>query len=123
MSLSDFALKSAKSREKPYRLSDGDGLFLLVQPNGSKLWQLRYRFLEKENVLSFGKYPHIALADARRKRDDAKQLLAAGTNPAAQKKLDKITALTDRRCWRTRSCAERERNSGTSSRYPARGGL
>lgn len=97
MALSDFALKSAKPREKPYRLSDGDGLYLLVQPGGSKLWQLRYRFLEKENVLSFGKYPHLGLADARRKRDDAKQLLAAGTNPAAKKKLDRIAAVTEAR--------------------------
>lgn len=94
MALSDFALKSAKPRERLYRLSDGDGLFLLVRPNGSKLWQLRYRFMEKEDVLSFGKYPHVALTDARRKRDDAKRLLVAGTNPAAQRRQEGIAAVT-----------------------------
>lgn len=97
MALSDFALKNAKPREKPYRLTDGDGLHLLVQPNGSKLWQLRYRFLEKENVLSFGKYPVVSLFDARRKRDDAKRLLAAGKNPAAERRRQKLTALTEAR--------------------------
>lgn len=61
MSLSGFALKSAKPRPKPYRMADGDGLYLLIQPNGSKLWQLRYRFLDKENVLSFGRYPVVTL--------------------------------------------------------------
>lgn len=94
MALSEFALKSAKSREKPYRLADGDGLHLLVQPNGTKLWQLRYRFLEKENILSFGKYPAVTLADARRKRDSAKRLLADGTDPAEQRRQDKIAAVT-----------------------------
>lgn len=93
MALSDFALKNAKPREKPYRLSDGDGLHLLIRPNGSKLWQLRYRFMEKENILSFGKYPHVALTDARSKRDEAKRLLAAGTNPAEKRRQDKTAAV------------------------------
>lgn len=97
MALSDFAVKSAKPREKAYRLSDGDGLFLLVQTNGSKLWQLRYRFLERENVLSFGKYPYVGLADARHKRDDAKRLLAAGTNPSAEKRRERIAAVNEAR--------------------------
>ena len=57
MPFSDFACKNAKPKVKPYRLADGDGLYLLVQKSGSKLWQLRYRYLEKENILSFGKYP------------------------------------------------------------------
>jgi len=94
MPLSDFALKHAKPKEKAYRLSDGDGLYLLVQPNGSKLWQLRYRFLEKENVLSFGKYPHLSLLDARGKRDEARRQLAKGVNPSAQRRDDKAAALT-----------------------------
>jgi hypothetical protein len=76
MSLSDTACKNAKAKEKQYRLADGDGLHLLVQPNGSKLWQLRYQYLEKENILSFGKYPIVTLAEARGRRDEAKKLLA-----------------------------------------------
>ena len=83
MALSDLTVRKAKPREKAYRLSDGDGLHLLVRPNGSKLWQLRYKFQKKENVLSFGPYPHVSLLDARRKRDDAKRLLYKEINPAA----------------------------------------
>ena len=90
MALSDFALKSAKPREKPYRIADGDGLHLLIQPSGSKLWQLRYRFLDKENVLSFGKYPTVSLSDARRKRDEAKRLLEDGMNPSESRRQVKI---------------------------------
>jgi integrase len=90
MALSDFAVRSAKPKRKAYRLTDGDGLNLLVRPNGSKLWQLRYRFRGKENILSFGKYPIVSLADARRKRDGAKRLLSEDIDPAAQRKLDKI---------------------------------
>lgn len=94
MALSDFALRKAKPRPRQYRLSDGDGLHLLVRPNGSKLWQLRYRFRQKENVLSFGRYPLVTLAEARRKRDEAKTLLANGTDPAAKRRADQIAAET-----------------------------
>ncbi len=94
MALSHFALNRAKPNKKPYRLSDGEGLHLLVQPNGSKLWQLRYKFLGKENVLSFGKYPLIILAEARQKRDEAKKLIADGVDPSVQKKLSKIAIET-----------------------------
>jgi hypothetical protein len=72
MSLSDFACKNARPKDKPYRLADGDGLYLLIQKIGSKLWQLRYRYQEKENILSFGKYPLVSLLDARERRDDEK---------------------------------------------------
>jgi len=97
MPLSDFACKNAKPKDKPYRLSDGDGLYLLVQKNGSKLWQLRYRYLEKENILSFGKYPLVSLLDAREKRDEAKRLLIAGINPSTKRKEEKILAITEAR--------------------------
>ncbi len=94
MRLSEFTLRKAKPKEKAYRLSDGGGLHLLVQTNGSKLWQMRYRHLGKENVLSFGPYPLVTLAEAREKRDVAKKQLINGTDPAAQKRLDKIAAET-----------------------------
>ncbi|MHA7773891.1 tyrosine-type recombinase/integrase [Roseibium sp. M-1] len=97
MALSDFACKSAKAKEKSYRLSDGDGLYLLVQKNGSKLWQLRYRFAAKENVLSFGKYPLLSLLEAREKRDEAKKQLLAGINPSVKRKVEKIAAITEAR--------------------------
>jgi integrase len=94
MALTDFAIRAAKPREKPFKLSDGGGLHLLVHPKGSKLWRMKYRFGEKEKLLSFGPYPITALADARRKRDEAKKLIAEGTDPSAQKKRDKIAATT-----------------------------
>jgi len=97
MPLSDFACKNAKPKVKPYRLTDGDGLYLLVQKSGSKLWQLRYRYLEKENILSFGKYPLVSLLDARERRDDAKRLLVAGINPSTKRKEEKATAFTEAR--------------------------
>ena len=97
MALSDFACKSAKAKEKSYRLSDGDGLYLLVQKNGSKLWQLRYRFAAKENILSFGKYPLVSLLEARVKRDEAKKQLLAGINPSARRKEEKIAAIAEAR--------------------------
>ncbi len=97
MSLSDFACKNAKPKDKPYRLADGDGLYLLIQKSGSKLWQLRYRYQEKENILSFGKYPLVSLLDARERRDDAKRLLIAGINPSTKRKEERVTALAEAR--------------------------
>ncbi len=90
MQLSEFAVRKAKPREKPYRMSDGGGLHLLVQPTGSKLWQLRYRYAGKENVLSFGPYPLVTIAEARQKRHDAKKLLLDGIDPNAKKKQDQL---------------------------------
>ena len=63
MQLKEFTIRKAKPKKKPYRLSDGGSLFLLVKPNGSKLWQLRYRFRRKENILSFGPYPLVTIAE------------------------------------------------------------
>ncbi len=97
MELSEFKIRKAKSREKPYKLTDGGGLCLLVKPNGSKLWQQKYRFLAKERLLSHGQYPDVSLAQARLKRDQARSAIAAGTDPAVQKKLDQLAAETQAR--------------------------
>jgi hypothetical protein len=97
MQLSEFKISKAKSRNKPYKLADGGGLFLLVKPNGSKLWQQKYRHLGKERLLSHGQYPDVTLAQARQKLHDARALLAEGNDPATQKKLDRITAETQSR--------------------------
>ncbi len=97
MRLSAFAIRKAKPKNKPYRLSDGGGLHLLIQPSGSKLWQMRYRYGGKENVLSFGSYPLVTLAKARQKRDEAKQLLIEKVDPAKQRRLDQIAAETTAR--------------------------
>ncbi len=97
MPLSEFAVSKAKQREKAYKLSDGGGLFLLVTSTGSKLWRLKYRYLGKEKLLSFGKYPQVTIAEARKKREKAKEQLGNGIDPSTQKKLEVITAQTSAR--------------------------
>ncbi|MCZ8185033.1 MAG: integrase arm-type DNA-binding domain-containing protein [Beijerinckiaceae bacterium] len=92
MPLTDTAIRNAKPGEKIIKLSDGGGLQLWVMPNGSKLWNLAYRDLQrKQRKLSFGIYPGVGLADARKKRDEAKALLASGVDPSQQKRIDKLT--------------------------------
>lgn len=81
--LTQLQIKNAKPREKPYKLADGGGLYLEVTPAGGKHWRMKYRQPNgKENKLHFGAFPAVSLADAREKRDSARQLLAAGVNPA-----------------------------------------
>jgi len=81
MPLTELEAKYAKRRDRPYKLADGGGLFLSVQPNGSKLWRMKYRYDGKEKLLSFGAYPTLGIAAAREKRDTAKALLADGKDP------------------------------------------
>src|SRR3569623_199908 len=85
----DLFFRTAKPQAKPFKLSDGGGLHLLVQVRGSKLWHLAYRFDGKQKLLSFGKYPLISLSRARELRDEAKKLLAEGTDPSAVKKAER----------------------------------
>ena len=66
MALTDVAIKNAKSHEKPYKMGDAGGLFLLVQPSGGKLWRLKYRVDGREKNLAIGSYPEISLAEPRR---------------------------------------------------------
>lgn len=95
MKLSDLSCKSAQPKEKQYKLSDGGGLYLLVRKTGSKLWQMKYRYIGKEKVLSIGQYPTITLAEARNARDKAKKLLAANPpiDPMAYKEEQKREAV------------------------------
>jgi hypothetical protein len=65
MPLTHFDIRNTKPADKPFKISDGGGLFLLVQPHGAMLWRLKYRFLGKERTLSFGAYPVVSPADAR----------------------------------------------------------
>lgn len=81
MSLSELQAKNAKPRERAYKLADGGGLFLLIQPNGAKLWRMKYRFGGKEKLLSFGAYPEVGTAAAREKRTLAKAMLVEGKDP------------------------------------------
>lgn len=84
MALKDLEVRCASKRAKDYKLADGEGLHLLVRPNGSKLWRMKYRFAGREKLLSFGAYPQVGLADARLKRAAAKLELAAGRDPGAK---------------------------------------
>ena len=86
MKLSKLKVDKAKPKDKRYRLSDGLGLYLLVSPNGSKLWQMRYRFNGKENVASIGPYNLIPLSEARKERDKLKLTLRSGSDPVTLKK-------------------------------------
>ncbi len=92
MSLTAMAVQRAAPKEKPYKLADGDGLHLLVQPNGRKYWRLRYRYGGTQKMLALGPYPAISLLDARARRDEAKRLLANGIDPSDQRKDDKALA-------------------------------
>lgn len=90
MALSDVKVRSAKPEAKAYKLTDGEGMVLLVHPNGSKYWRLRYRFGGKEKMLALRKYPEVSLADARARRDEARKLLANGVDPSENKKAVKV---------------------------------
>ncbi len=89
MKLNARQVETAKPKEKPYKLSDGGGLYLLVNPNGSRYWRLKYRVGGKEKLLSVGVYPDVTLSDARSKRENAKRVLAAGGDPGQEKQAEK----------------------------------
>ena len=89
MKLTARQVDTSKPKDKPYKLSDGGGLYLLVNPNGSRYWRLKYRIAGKEKLLALGVYPDITLAEARQKRADAKKVLAAGGDPGQEKQEEK----------------------------------
>lgn len=93
MSLTDKECKAAKGKDKPYKMADGGGLYLLVKVNGARHWRLKYRFLGKEKLLAIGLYPLVSLAEAREAREAAKKLLLAGIDPMADKKDTKRKAI------------------------------
>src|SRR5689334_17361072 len=80
--LTDLEIRSAKPREKPYKLTDGGGMYLEIMPTGSKIWRMAYRQANgKPNRLTFGPYPEVTLARARDKRMEARRLLHEGIDP------------------------------------------
>lgn len=89
MALTDVALKKAKSREKPYRLRDSDGLYVIIQPHGAKWWRFDYMRPDKSrNTMSLGTYPDVTLAEARTRRDKARSHLKEGFDPVQQSKAE-----------------------------------
>lgn len=89
MALTDTAARTAKPREKLYRMADAAGLCLEVTPSGSKLWRFRYRFGGKAKMMGLGAYPTVTLAKARERREDARRLLANGIDPTAHKQAER----------------------------------
>jgi integrase len=93
MALTDTAIRKAKPADKPYKMTDGDGLYLLINPNGSKWWRFDYRYAGKRKTLSMGTYPDTGLADAREKRDAARKMVAVRTDPGAHRKAEKVAGV------------------------------
>lgn len=93
MPLSDTKIRTAKPATKQYRLSDEKGLYLQVDPNGSRYWRLAYRFNGKQKTLALGVYPEIGLKDARCRCDEARKLLANGVDPGSVKRAQKAARL------------------------------
>ncbi len=89
MALTDTTIRSSKPKEKAYKVSDERGLFMLINPNGSKLWRFKYSFDGKEKLLSLGSYPEVSLKDARERRDEARKMLANEIDPGANRKAQK----------------------------------
>ena len=89
MPLTELAIKNLKPQSKKYRVADGEGLCIEISPAGGKLWRLRYRYHGKGQMLALGKYPAVSLAEARAKRDIAKQLLESGKHLTREKKIEK----------------------------------
>ena len=92
MPLTDTRIRNAKPGAKPYKLSDGGGMYLLVMPDGARYWRLDYRFADKRRTLALGVYPVVSLADARARREDARSLLAKDMDPSAAKRAAKRNA-------------------------------
>ncbi len=91
MSLTDTTVRNTKPRDKPFKLTDEKGLFLLIKPNGNKWWRLKYRFEGKEKLLSCGVYPDVSLKQARERREEARKLLASRIDPSENRKAIKAT--------------------------------
>ncbi len=89
MPLTDKAVRAAKPKDKPFKLFDERGLYLVIQPSGGQWWRLKYRMLGKEELLALGTYPDISLAEARGKRDVARKLIAQGIDPGEHRKIER----------------------------------
>lgn len=85
MALTDVKIRQTKPLDKPFKLSDSGGLYLFVSPSGSRLWRYKFRIAGKENVFAIGEYPALSLQDARRARDEARELVKQGINPTHQR--------------------------------------
>lgn len=90
MALNHIQITNAKPRSKAFKLADSDGLYLLVQPNGAKLWRINYRHLGRQKTLYCGAWPEVGIVTARQHRDKAREQIAAGLDPAAAKRIEAL---------------------------------
>ncbi len=89
--LTDAKARNSKPALKAFKLVDGQGLHLLVHPNGGKYWQLRYRFTNRERTASLGTYPEVSLSEARTQRDEIRKSIKQGIDPVAQKRAERLS--------------------------------
>jgi len=89
--LTELGVRKAKPSSKRKKLTDGRGLYLLLHPNGSKYWRMKYRFMGKEKLLALGVWPSVSLTEARKKRNESKLILKSGADPSMAKKNQKLT--------------------------------
>ncbi|CAK0777176.1 hypothetical protein CCP3SC15_560021 [Gammaproteobacteria bacterium] len=90
MPLTDATARTTKPQDKPFKLADGGGLYLLVKPDGARYWRLKYRYGGKEKLLAFGAYPEVSLRDTRERREEeARKLLAQGIDPGTHRQEQK----------------------------------
>jgi len=126
MALTDVAIRNAKPGEKAFKLADGGGMFLLVTPAGGKLWRLKYRIEGREKLLALGAYPETSLSEARKRREEARGLIAQGKDPSREKQRDKVrsriqatdtfTAISSEYCAKRRRDGEKGWSPATATR-------
>jgi hypothetical protein len=92
MKLTDKECINAKPKTHTHKLADGQGLYLQIEPNGSKFWRYGYRYMKKQKTLALGVYPDVSLKEAREKHQEARKKLKDGKDPATEKKLEKLHA-------------------------------
>ena len=119
MSLSDAKIRSIKPSDKPFKLTDSQGLYLLVNPGGSRLWYLKYRFNRKESRIALGAYPQVSLSEARQQRDSIRKLLAQNINPAQQRMTEKAAASPEK-CFEAVAVTWHKTNKKWSADYAER---
>lgn len=119
MSLNDSKIRTLKPSSRPVKLSDSHGLYLLVNPGGSRIWYLKYRFNGKESRFSLGAYPVVSLAQAREQRDGIRKLLAQNIIPSQQRVTEKA-ACSPEKCFKAVALAWHKTNKKWSADYAAR---
>ncbi|EGT5656532.1 tyrosine-type recombinase/integrase [Citrobacter braakii] len=119
MSLTDTKIRNTKPSTAPFKLTDAHGLYLLINPGGSRLWYLKYRFNGKETRIALGPYPQVSLSDARQQREGIRKLLALKINPAQQRTDDRIVRSPDK-CFKAVALGWHKSNKKWSADYAAR---